>query len=148
LFDACFALVGRQVQNLQVFPIRPGRQRLVEQVIGHAEPTAGKQLLAVTIIRQRARLADQGVDHVPVIDVPLAATTQPRQRSHSLLGVPHLQMFHVNPHLDPLADQSAVHRIGIVLHVDHAAACHGHCQPLARFQAAYRQGPQHRLLLG
>jgi hypothetical protein len=57
-------------------------------------------------------------------------------------------MFHVNPHLDPFADQPAVHRIGVVLHVDHAAAGHGHCQPLARLQPACRQGPQHRLLLG
>jgi hypothetical protein len=82
LFDACFALVGRQVQNLQVFPVGPRRQHLVEQVVGHAEPTAGEQLRAVAVIRQRSRLADQGVDHVPVIDVPLAATAQPRQRSH------------------------------------------------------------------
>lgn len=137
----------RQVQNLQVFPIRPRRQRFVEQVVSHAESTAGEQFLAVAIIRQRSRLADQGVDHVPVIDVPLAAAAQPRQRGHQLLGVPHFQVFHVNPHLDPFADQPAVHRIGVVLHVDHAAAGHGHCQPLARFQPACRQGPQHRLLL-
>jgi hypothetical protein len=56
-------------------------------------------------------------------------------------------MFHVNPHLDPLADQSAVHRIAVVLHVNDAAARHGHSQTLARLQPARRQWPQHRLLL-
>lgn len=147
LLDSRFALVRRQVQNLQVFAVRPRRYRLVEQVVGHAEPTAGEQLLAVAIVRQRSRLADQGVDHVPVIDVPLAATAQPRQRGHLLLGVPHFQVFHVNPHLDPLADQSAVHRIGIVLHVNDAAARHGNSQPLARLQPTRRQWPQRRVLL-
>lgn len=148
LLDTRFALVRRQMQNLQILPISPRRQRLVEQVVGQAEATAGEQLLAVAIICQRSRLADQRVDHMPVIDVPLAATVQPRQRGHLLLGVPHFQMLQVDAHLDPLADQSAVHRIGVVLHVDDAAVRYGHRQPFAGLQPACRQRPQHRLFLG
>jgi hypothetical protein len=34
LLDARFALVRRQVQNLQILTIGPRRQRLVEQVVG------------------------------------------------------------------------------------------------------------------
>jgi hypothetical protein len=74
LLDTRFTLVCRQVENRQILPIGPRRQRLVEQVVSHAEPTAGEQFLAVAIIRQRSRLAHQRVDHVTVIDVPLAAT--------------------------------------------------------------------------
>jgi hypothetical protein len=148
LLDARFALVRGQMQNLQILPIGPRRQRLVEQVVGQAESTAGEQFLAVAIIRQRSRLADQRVDHMPVIDVPLAAAVQPRQRGHLLLGVPHFQMLQVDAHLDPLADQSAVHRIGVVLHVDDAAVRYGHHQPFAGLQPACRQRSQHRLFLG
>jgi hypothetical protein len=148
LLDSRLALVRRQVQDLQIFPVRPCRQRLVEQIVGDAETTAGKQFLSVAIIRQRSRLAHQRVDHVPVIDVPLATTPQPRQRFHQLLAVPHLHLLQVKPHFDPFADQPAVHRVHIVLHANHAAGAHRHFQPLARLQTPRRQGSQHRLLEG
>jgi hypothetical protein len=85
---------------------------------------------------------------MPIVNVPLAAPAQPRQRGHQLLCVPYLQMFQVKPHFDPLADQPAVHRIHIVLHANQAAGGHGHCQPLARLQTPRRQWSQHGALLG
>src|SRR5260370_42568723 len=100
LIDSRLALVCRQVQDLQIFPVRLRRPQLVEQVVGDAETTGGKQFLAVAVVRQRSRLAHQRVDHMPIVDVPLAAPAQPRQRGHQLLGVPYLQMFQVNPHVD------------------------------------------------
>jgi len=140
--------VGRQVQDLQVVAVRPRRLRLAQQVVRQAEPARGEEFVPVAVVGERPRLADQGVDHVPVVDVPPAAPPQPRQRLHQLLAVPHLQVFQVNPHFDPLADQAAVHRVHVVLHADHAAAVHRHGQAPARLQAPRRQRPQQRLLLG
>jgi hypothetical protein len=57
-------------------------------------------------------------------------------------------MLQVNTHLDALANQPAVHRIHIVLHVDHAAAGYRHAQPFAGLQTLPRQRSQQCTLLG
>lgn len=99
-------------------------------------------------MRQRSRLAYQPIDHVPIIDPLLATATQTRQLLHTLLPVPHLQVLRVDAHLDLLADESAVHRIDVVLYPDQAAARDRHAQTLAAFQASRRQRPQHRPFFG
>lgn len=142
------ALAHRQMQDLQIFPVGTRRQRFVELVISHAEAAAGEQRFPVTVVGQGAGLPHQGFDHVPIVDVLLAAPTQTRQRLNQLLAVPDFQVVQVDAHLDPFADQPTMHRIDVVLHVDQTAARHRHVQSSAHFQPPRRQRPQPRLLLG
>jgi hypothetical protein len=83
---------------------------------------------------------------VPIIDVLLAAAMQSRQLLDQLLPVPHFHMLRVQPRFDTFADQPAVHRIGIVLHVNHTPRSHRHAHALAAQQRRRRQRPEHRQL--
>jgi hypothetical protein len=136
------------VQDAQILLHRPRRLLLQQRVVGEAELTAGEQVRPVAVVRERPRLTDQPVDHVPVFDPVLAPAAQPRQLIHPPLGVPHLDPLGVQPGLDALADQPAGHRVGVALDVDRAAAVHPHAQPLARLQPPRRQPAQERQLLG
>lgn len=71
---------------------------------------------------------------------------QTRQRLHQFLTVPHFHMLRVQPRLDSFADQPAVHRIGIVLHVNHTPKSHRHAHTLATQQRRRRQRSEHRQL--
>jgi len=146
--DSRLALACRQVQNPQVFLVRPRRLSLTQYVVGHAEMAAGKQIRTVAIIGERPGLAHQPVDDVSIVDAMLAASTQPRQPLLHLLGVPHLNALGVQTRLHPFADQPAGHRVDVVLHLDDAARFHTHTQPLARLQTLTRQRPQQRHFLG
>jgi hypothetical protein len=130
------------VQDAHIFLGRPGRLTLHEQVVGHAEATGGEQVRAVTIVGERARLAHQPVDDMPVVDPMLAASAQPGQFFHAPLGVPDLDPLGVEAGLDPLTDQPSRHRVHVPLHPDGAACLHPRPQPLACFQPALRQRPQ------
>ena len=136
------------MQNLQVLPIRPQRLRLVQHIVGQPKATGRKQLFPKAILRQRSRFPHQPIDHVPIIDPLFATATQTRQLLQALLPVPHLQVLRINTHLDRLANQSAVHRIHVVLHPDQTAAADRDAQTLAAFQTPCRQGPKHRLFFG
>jgi hypothetical protein len=119
-----------------------------EHVIGQAEPARREQVGLVAVVRERPGLADQPVDHVPVLDFVLALAAQAWQRLHLTLAVPHLQMLGKDTHLDLLADQPAGHRVRVVRNVDGAAFVHTHPQPLARLQPTRRQRTQPGQLLG
>lgn len=79
---------------------------------------------------------------MPILDPVLAPPPQPRQLLDTTLGVPDLDPLGVQPRLDPLADETARHRVGVPLDVDRAAAVHAHLPPLARLQTPRRQRPQ------
>ncbi len=135
------------MQDAQVLLRRPGRLLPQQRVVGQAELAGREQVGPVAVVGERPRLADQPVDHVPVLDPVLAPAPQPRQRLDQLPGVPDLDPLGVDPGLDPLADQPAGHRVGVPLDVDRAAAVHPHPQPLARLQPPGRQRPQQGQLL-
>jgi hypothetical protein len=120
------AFACRQVQNAQVFLVRPRRLALAEHVVNHAKLAAGKQIRTIAIVGERPGFADQPVDHVPVLDVMLATSTQARQLLAQLLGVPHLDALGVEAGFHPLVDEPARHRVDVVLHVDDAARFHAH----------------------
>lgn len=92
----------------------------------------------IAVVLERSRLAQQPVDHMPILDPVLAATTQTRQPLHTLLGVPHLDLFRPDPGLHPLPDQTARHRIHVARHMNRAAPVHTHRSPLARLQPPQR----------
>jgi hypothetical protein len=144
------ALLGRQLQNLQVFTHGPLPRVLAAQgIVGHAKMTRGEEVLTVHVVLERARLADQRVDDMPIIDGMLVAPAQTRHRLHFLARVPHFHVLHADHHIHLLADQAAMHRVGVLLHLDRAALAHRDArQPPAAFQPPWRQLPQQRLLFG
>ena len=135
------------MQDLQIFPVRLARGSFAQHVIGHAEPARGEQRGAVLIAGEGAGLAHQPVDDVPIIDALFLLATQTRQALDAALGVPHFQVLGVDPDIDALADEPAVHRIEIALHADQAALRHRHAHALATLLAAGRQRPQQWPLL-
>jgi hypothetical protein len=137
--DTALGLPSCQVQNAQVLFYGPQRLLLGQRVVGQPEMARRKQVGLIAVVRERSRLPHQPVDHVPIVDPMLAAATQPRQPFHTLLRVPHLQFFHADPHLHPLADQPARYRIDIALDVERAAAIHTQRPPFARLQTTGRQ---------
>lgn len=117
-------------------------------VIRDTEYARREHLLPVAVLRERSRLPHQPLDYVPVVDQVLVPTAQTRQPLQPLLGVPHVQMLGVQPHLDRFTEQPARHRIGVPLDVDCAAAVHPTPDLLERLQPQRRQRPQDFQLLG
>jgi hypothetical protein len=66
------------MQQPHVFLGRPLGSLLQQDVVGHAEAAAGKQIRLVAVVGEGPRLADQPVDDVPVVDAMLATATQSR----------------------------------------------------------------------
>jgi hypothetical protein len=131
---------------MHILPGSPLRLPLAQHVIGQAETTARKQILAIAIIGASPRFTHQPVDDVTVLDPVLARPTQPRQRFDQTLGVPHLDPLGVQACLRLLADQSAGHRVGVAPDVDRAARVHAHAPALTRLQPPRRQRTQQRQL--
>src|ERR1019366_7971299 len=80
--DFAFRGTGRQVQQPQVLSIGLGWRRREQFVIGAAEGGGRKQFFAVAVVRERAWLAHQRPDQVPVIDPVPIASGQSRQGQH------------------------------------------------------------------
>ncbi len=145
---ARFALPRRQVQDPQVFAVGVGRPLRQQCVIGHAVLTRREQLLTIAIVGERSRLANQPVDDMPVVDAMLVPATQPRQMLDPLLRIPHFEMLHEEPDLDPLTDQPAGHGVAVAVDVNQAAAIHASQHALASLQASARQRLEPGSLLG
>jgi hypothetical protein len=84
---------------------------------------------------------------VPVVDAVLAPAAQARQALDEALAVPDLDVVGVQAGLDPLADQAARHRVGVVADVDGAPRIHPHADAPAGVEPPGRQRPQHGQLL-
>ena len=120
---------------------------LDQSVERQAEPGGREQVLAVPVVRERARLAHQRVDDVPVMDRVPVPTDQPRERVHEPVRVPHLDTVGEQPGLDRLADQPAVDRVRVAVDVDQAARIDPAPDPQAAVDAPRRQRVQRRQLL-
>ncbi len=131
------------MQDLQILLGRTLRLLRPQPVVGQPEAARREQVVAVAVVGEGARLAHQPVDDVPVFDAMLAAAAQPRQAFHLLLGVPHVEVVGVNADLDPFADQTAGHRVGVAADVDRAAAIHTDSHALAGVEPLRRQRSQH-----
>ncbi len=123
--DGGFAVVGRVVQKLQIiFNAAAFVAAFAEAVVSQAEPRRREQIVAVGVVRERARLADQRVDHVPVVHRVAVAPHQPRQRVDQPVRVPDFNPIGKEPGFHLFADQPAVHRIDVAVNVDQAAGVH------------------------
>jgi hypothetical protein len=107
-----------------------------------------EQLLPITVVGERSRLANQPVNDVPVVETMLVTATQPRQMLDQLLCVPHFEVLYEETDLDLLADQATGHRVTVAVDVDQAAAIDARHHTLASLQAAGRQGLQPCPFLG
>lgn len=133
---------------MQVFPDRGARILGLQNIVGQAKHTRGKQVVAVAVLGKGARLPHQPVDHVPIVDAVLVPPAQARLPLDQVLGIPDFHVLGVQAHLDLFADQPAGYRVAIALHMDHAAWVHATAAALTRFQPPRRQRPQPRPLLG
>jgi hypothetical protein len=116
------AVRRRAVQHGQVLlRLPPLVVPLAEPVVGESEAAGREQVVAVRVPGERPRLADERVDHVPVMHrVPVPAD-QPRQRVHQRVRVPDLDAVGVQAGVHPLADQPAVDRVRAPAEVNQAA---------------------------
>jgi hypothetical protein len=149
IVDGGFAVVGRMVQDLQiVFGAAPFVAAFAEAVVGQAEPRRREQIVAVGVVRERTRLADQRVDHMPVVHRVPVAPHQPRQRVDTPVRVPDFDPVGEQPRFDRFADQPAVHRVGVAMNVDQAAGVDLARHLQARRQPRVGQVPERRDFLG
>ena len=116
-------VVGRQLQDLEVFAGRHARAMLPQQlIVGHAKVARGKHVRVVLIVLQGPGLANQRVDDVPVVDGVLAVS---RQAGHGLnLGPrpPDFDLIGVDYRVDGHPDQAAGDRVRVAANLDRAAA--------------------------
>lgn len=83
--------MGRVLQDLQVLlGATPFVAACAQAIVGDAEARRRKQIVAVGVLGEGARFADQRIDHVPIVHRRAVATDQPRQRVHVLVRVPDL----------------------------------------------------------
>lgn len=110
------------MQNLQIF-LRGllSVEAIAELIVGGAEPRRRKQVLAVGVVGERARLPHQLVDDVAIVDRVIVATDQPRQRIHLLIRVPDLDAIGVQPGFHRVANEPTVHRIDAAMKVNQTA---------------------------
>jgi hypothetical protein len=141
--------VGRVPQNLQILlRAQPVVVAGAEPIVGEAEPRRRKQVLAIDIVGERARLTHQLVNDVPIVDGVLVAADQPRPRLHVTIGVPDLDAVGEQPGFDPFADQPTMDRIGVAVEVDHAAGVDAAANLQATVEPRIGQLAERRQLLG
>ncbi len=115
------------MQDAQVLDVGldPGGARRADRVVRPPERNRRKQLVAVHVAGERARLAHQGPDHVPVVDAR-GAVAEAIARELERVGVVDLEpvLVHVHPHA--LADQTRRHGVPAALDSDRAGPSDGH----------------------
>jgi hypothetical protein len=143
LVHAAFSLPRGQEEDRQVVLDHAAGPPVLQQVVGHPEPAGGEHRIAVAVLLERSRLADQPVDDVAVLDAMLAPASQSRQGVELSGPVPDLERLGSDVNIDPLADQPAGQRIGVAADVDRAARIDPRFEPSGHLQSARRQGRQH-----
>ena len=92
-----------------------------EPVVSDAEPRRREQVVAIGVVGERARLAHQRIDDMPIVHRVLVATDQARQRIDVPIGVPDLNAIGEQLGFHLFTDEAAVHRVRVAMDVDQAA---------------------------
>src|SRR5438067_6049325 len=140
--DLAFGGAGRQVQQPHIVPIGTLGHLRSERVVGPAEGQAGEQIVAVAVVGERTRLADQRPDDVAVVNAMLTMAEQPRHAQQVRRGAVDLQRLGAHPHQERGADQPRRDRVGVAQHLDGAEAADRHAQFAAQPEWRRRQWPQ------
>jgi hypothetical protein len=137
------------LQDLQIIlGAAPFVPAFAEPVVSQAEACRRKEIVAVGVVRKRARLADQRIDHVPVMHGRVIPADQTRQRVDALVGVPNFHAVGKQPCLDHLADQAAMDRIDVAMDVNQTARVHPARHLQTRRQTLLGKTFEHGLFLG
>jgi hypothetical protein len=137
------------VKDLQVvLGAEPFVAAFAESIERQAEPRRREQVVAIGVIRERPRLADQRVDDVPVVHRRALPADQSGEGVDVFVRVPDLDPVGEQPGLDPLADQPAVHRVGVAVNVNQTAGIDPASDLQARRQPGLGQPFERRDFLG
>jgi hypothetical protein len=144
------AVSGRQLQNLQVFTHAFAWAMVAAQlIVGHAEVATRKHVFTVLVVLERARLADQRIDHVTVIDRVLAMAGQTWHPLDFGARVEDVDEVGVDHHVHPVPDQPTGHRIRVAFDLNRTAAADRNAgDALPVIQLARRQLAKTRFFLG
>src|SRR5258708_15530291 len=145
--DFALGRAGRQVQQAHVVPIGTFRCLALERVVGPPEGQAGKEIVAVAIVSERAGLADQRPDDVAGVNRVLTGPEQPPHAEQMRSGAVDLERLGAHPHQQRRADQARGYRVRVLEHADGAETADGHAHFAARQQWRHRQRPQGLTLL-
>lgn len=113
-----------------------------ELIVGHPKPRRGIEMIDVFVIEKRPRLSDQGIDHMPEVDVLFALPKQPRQAFQALAAIPQLQMVLMNQNIKFQTNVLATHRIRVAFDPQDAIGFDPHLLASGRGQPLDRQGPE------
>ena len=142
LVHAAFSLLRGQEEGRQVVLDHAAGPPVLQQVVGHSESAGREHRIAVTVLLERSRLADQPADDVAVLDAMLAPASEPRQGVQLPGPVPDVEGLGPDVDIHLFADQSAGQRVGVAADVDRAARIDPRLEPSGHLQPAGRQGRQ------
>ncbi len=125
--DSVLTFVSRQLQNLHVHFVGHLLRVVFSQYVpGDPEPAGGKHFLAVSVACEGARLANQRIDDVPIIDRRLLLSDQSRHDLDDMLLMSDRDLFGRHTHIDRPTNQPAGDRIRIGSHLNRAAFADSH----------------------
>src|SRR6266545_4843305 len=141
-FNLRLATTRRQVENPHIVMVSPQGMAAAQDVVGLAKQQRGEERVVIAVLGKGARLADQRVDQVAILNVLLMLPTHPRQRLQQ--SGAQIEFEHVRPHADRerVSNQARRNRVGIAQDPDGGKATDTHAQFLSRIERHGRQGRQ------
>jgi hypothetical protein len=116
------AFAGGKLKNLHVLFIGDplGVSRL-KQVVSDPKLTRWEHLFTVSVVPERARFANQRINHVTIVNGLSVLANQPLHGLHVVVLMSHDDLLRSNPHIDFRTDQSTRNRVRVGAHLDRAA---------------------------
>jgi hypothetical protein len=115
----------------------------------HPEPAGGKHFLAVSVVCEGTRLANQRIDDVAIINRRLVFPDQSRHDLDDMFLMGHRDLFGGHTHVDQLTNQPTGDRIRIGSHLNRAAFGDSHTQQyVVGVEAFVGQSAETRLFFG
>jgi len=131
------------MENRQVVLDHAAGPPVLQEVVGHPEPAGGEHRIAVAILLERARLFDQPVDDVAVLDAMLASASESRQGVQLPGPMPDVESFGPDVNIHLFADQTTRQRVRVAADMDRAPRIDSGLEPSRHLQATNRQRRQH-----
>jgi hypothetical protein len=148
--DCVLTFVSRQLQNLYVHFVGHLLCVVFSQYVPcHPKRAGGKHFLAVSVVCEGARLANQRIDDVAIIDRRLVFSDQSRHDLDDMSLMSHRDLFGGHTHVDRLTNQPTGDRIRIGSHLNRAAFGDSHAlQHVVRVEAFVGQSAEARSFFG
>jgi hypothetical protein len=131
------------MEDCQVVLDHAAGMTALQQVVGHPEPAGREHRVAVAVLLERSRLADQPVDDVAVLDAMLASASESRQGVQLPGPMPDVEGFGPDVNIHLFADQTARQRVRVAADMDRAPRIHSGLEPPGHLQPTSRQRRQH-----